>query len=449
MVRKLIYSLLSCLMATGAFAQPQTIDEVVAVVGDNFVLRSDIEKEFETLREQMGKEYVHDSMRIDILDQLIAKKLMLYQAQLDSVLIPDERVEAEMDQKLNYILAHFGGDEKRLEDYLQTSIPEFKAKTKPKLREQMLIEQMENQIINEVKVTPADVRNYFSSIPKDSLPPIPSEVEIAQIVIRPKVSSAAKEYAFLRAEGLRNRLLAGEDFALLAQSYSDDPGSSGKGGELGFFKRGKMVPEFEAASFKLEKDSISKLVESQFGYHIIQMIERRGESVNVRHILIAPKLVNSDYVLAYERLDSVRKAIISGSITFEQAAKQYSDEEMSAGKGGFLADYSTGSTKIPVSQLDKNVYLAIKDLAVGEITTPKRVMAQDQKEVYVIYKLFSETEPHLPSLDTDYLKIQNAALQQKKSEALDTWLANAKKKYYIHINERFSAEPELAHWIQK
>ncbi len=449
MVRKLIYSLLFCLMANAAFAQPQTIDEVVAVIGDNFVLRSDIEKEFETLREQMGKEYVHDSMRIDILDQLIAKKLMLYQAQLDSVVIPEERVEAEMDQKLNYILAHFGGDEKRLEDYLQTSIPEFKSKTKPKLREQMLIEQMESQIINEVKVTPAEVRNYFNSIPKDSLPPIPSEVEIAQIVIRPKVSEAAKNFALRRAEEIRGRLLAGEDFSLLAQSYSDDPGSSGKGGELGFFKRGKMVPEFEAASFKLEKDSISKLVESQFGYHIIQMIERRGESVNVRHILISPKLVNSDFQLAYERIDSLRKAILRGSISFEEAAKQYSDEEMSAGKGGFLADYTTGSTKIPVSQLDKNVYLAVKDLKVGEISSPTRVLAQDQKEVYVIYKLFSETEPHMPSLDTDYLKIQNAALEQKKSEALDTWLAHAKKKYYIYINERFSAEAELAHWIQK
>lgn len=436
-------------MATGAFAQPQTIDEVVAVVGDNFVLRSDIEKEFETLREQMGKEYVHDSMRIDILDQLIAKKLMLYQAQLDSVIIPDERVEAEMDQKLNYILAHFGGDEKKLEDYLQTSIPEFKSKTKPKLREQMLIEQMESQIINEVKVTPAEVRKYFNSIPKDSLPPIPSEVEIAQIVIRPKVSEGAKFFAQRRAEEIRERLLGGEDFYFLARTYSDDPGSSGKGGELGFFKRGKMVPEFEAASFKLEKDSISKLIESQFGYHIIQMIERRGESVNVRHILIAPKLVNSDYQLAYSKIDSIRGAVLSGSMSFEEAAKKFSDEEMSGGKGGFLADYTTGSTKIPVSQLDKNVYLAIKDLKVGEVTTPIRVMAEDQKEVYVIYKLFSETEPHLPSLETDYLKIQNAALQQKKSEALDTWLAIAKKKYYIHINERFSAEPELAHWIQK
>lgn len=449
MVHKLIITTVLVLTSLAIQAQPQIIDEVVAVVGDNPILRSDIEKEFETLREQLGKDMVDDTMRIDILDQLISKKLMLYQAQLDSVIIPDERVEAEMEQKLNYILAHFGGDEKKLEDYLGSTVVEFKSKTKPKIKEQMLISQMESQIINDVKVTPAEVRKYFASIPKDSLPPIPAELEIGQIVIRPKVSQFAKDYAKERAEGLRKRLLEGADFSTLAQQYSDDPGSSGKGGELGFFKRGKMVPEFEAAAFRLEKDSFSKVVETAFGYHILQLIERRGGSVNIRHILIAPKMINSDYTDAYNKIDSIRTAIISGSITFEEAAKLYSDEEGSASKGGLLSDYTTGSTKIPVSQLDKNVYLAIKDLKPGQMTTPTRILAQDQKEVFVFYKLVSETEPHMPSMETDYLKIQNAALEQKKSEAMDVWLVNAKKKYSISISQRYIGEPELAHWFEK
>src|SRR5690606_27400564 len=169
------------------WAQPQVIDEIVAVVGDNFILRSDIEKEYETMREQLGKEYVNDTMRVDILDQLIAKKLLLYKAQLDSVEISEDRVDAEMEQKLNYILSHFGGDEKALEKYLGMTVPEFKAKTRVKMREQMLIQQMQNQIISEVKVTPSEVRRFYKDLSKDSLPPVPAEVEIAQIIVQPKV----------------------------------------------------------------------------------------------------------------------------------------------------------------------------------------------------------------------------------------------------------------------
>ncbi|MDX5320054.1 MAG: peptidylprolyl isomerase, partial [Bacteroidota bacterium] len=234
-----------------ASAQPvqetMVVDEIVAVVGDNYILRSDIEKEFETLKEQMGKEFVHDSLRVEILDQLISKKLLLYKAQLDSIEISDDMVDAKLEEKLAYILGHFGGDEKALEKYLGMTVPEFKEKTRPKLKEQLLIQEMQNQIIRDVKISPADVRNFFEEMSKDSLPPVPAEVEVGQIVIGPTVSDFAWEYAKLEAQDLRDRLAKGGDFCFLARTYSDDPGSSGKCGELGFFKRGKMVPEFEAA----------------------------------------------------------------------------------------------------------------------------------------------------------------------------------------------------------
>jgi len=449
MVYRLILIICFAFTSVQAFAQPKMIDEIVAVVGDNYILRTDIEKEFETLREQMGADQVHDSMRIDILDQLISKKLLLYQAQLDSIVIPDEQVNAQMDQKMAYILGHFGGDEKKLEQYLKMTIPEFKAKTKPKLREQILIQQMESQIINQVKVTPSEVRKYFNKIPKDSLPPVPSEVEVAQIVKRPQVSEFAKKYAKIQAEELRQRLLEGDDFCRLADLYSNDPGSSGKCGELGFFQRGKMVPEFEAAAFRMKEDSISGVVESQFGFHILQVLDRRGESLNVRHILIQPKLVQTDIQNAYNILDSLRTAIFEGKASFEEVAKEYSDEENTAARGGLLADYRNGNSKIPVGQLDKQVYLAIKDLKVGEMTDPQAVMTEDQKQVYVIYKLISETQPHMPSLATDYLRIQEAALNEKKGRALETWVEKSKEKYYIHINQRFAEEPELQHWVRK
>ncbi len=427
-------------------AQPQVIDEVVAIVGDNYILRSDIEKEFETLKEQMGKEFVHDSMKIDILDQLIAKKLLLYKAQLDSVVISDEQVEAKMDERMNYILSHFGGDEKALEKYLGMTIPEFKDKTRQKLREQLLVQEMQNQIIREVKISPAEVRNFYAELSKDSLPPVPAEVEVAQILIQPKVSQIAKDFAREEAISIRERLLRGDDFCYLARAYSDDPGSSGKCGELGFFKRGKMVPEFEAVAFRMEKDSLSKVVESQFGYHILQVLERRGESVNVRHILIAPEILSSDLNTARKKLDSIRTAITAGTITFEEAAIAYSEDEYTASKGGKLMDYTTGETKISVGNLDKEVFLRIKDLKVGEISRVYTIRAPDGKEVYIMYSLLSETPPHHPTLETDYLRIQNAALEQKKSKALEDWLNKSKEQYYIHINVRYASEPELARW---
>lgn len=450
MVYRIIVACILCLTLVQVQAQPnpQVIDEVVAVVGDNYILRSDIEKEFETLKEQLGKEFVHDSMKIDILDQLISRKLLLYQAQLDSVVITDEQVEAKMEEKLAYILNHFGGDEKALEKYLGMTVPEFKAKTKAKMKEQLLIQEMQGQIIRDVKVSPAEVRKHFNQLAQDSLPPIPAEVEIGQIMITPKVSSFAWEFAKEEANDIRSRLLAGGDFCFLARTYSDDPGSSGKCGELGYFKRGKMVPEFEAAAFRLEKDSFSQIIRSEYGYHIIQLLDRRGESVNVRHILISPNLLESDLLNAYERLDSIRTLIVNGTMLFADAAKEFSEDEYSAGKGGKMMDYQTGETQISVGNLEKDVFLRIKDLKVGEVSRVYSVRGQDGKEVYVFYKLISETEPHLPSLETDYLRIQTAALEQKKTTALEDWVTKSKALYYIKISERYSSEPELAHWIK-
>ncbi|MBI1223589.1 MAG: peptidylprolyl isomerase [Bacteroidetes bacterium] len=435
----------SCLQAQPV-ESPQIVDEIVAIVGDNYILRSDIEKEIETLREQMGKEFVHDSLRMEILDQLIAKKLLLYKAQIDSVEISDDMVDSKIEERLNYILSHFGGDERALEKYLKMTIPEFKAKTRPKIKEQLLIQQMQSQIIKEVKVSPAEVRNYFRDISKDSLPPVPEEVEVAQIIIAPQVSDFAWDYAKEVATNLRERLVQGANFCVLAHTYSDDPGSSGKCGELGFFKRGKMVPEFEAAAFSLEKDSLSKIIRSQYGYHIIQLLDRRGESVSVRHILIAPEMLETDLADARNRLDSIRSEILAGTISFKEAAVKYSSDEYSSGKGGLLMDYSSGETKIPVGNLEKEVFLRIKDLKPGEVSQVYVTRGQDGKEMYIIYNLISESPPHRPSLETDYLKIQNAALEQKKATALEDWMDKNKTQYYIHISERYSNAPELAHW---
>lgn len=444
-----LFLFIFCIGMSNAKAQTYVLDEMIAMVGDNYILKSDIEKEFQTLKEEFGEKELNDSLQMYIFNSLITSKILLYKAQLDSIVVGDDRVESEMERKLYFVMTHFGGDEKAFENYLGMSLLEFKNKTKGKIKEQLLVQEMKNTVLSNVKVTPSEVRKYFNDLPKEKLVPIPASVEVAQIVMSPKHSSYSEEYAKRKAEELRERVMNGEDFCFLAATYSDDPGSSGKCGELGFFKRGRMVPEFEAEAFKLPKDSLSKVIKSQFGFHVLRTIERRGESVNVQHILIAPKILNSDLLRTREMLDSLAAEIRAGNLTFEMAASKYSDDEGTKSTGGKLSDPNTGSTKINISQLDKETYLSIKDLKPGDLTDVKITAGPDGKQVFVIYKLISETEPHLPSLDTDYLKIQADALEFKKEKALEDWILKHKHQYYIKINDRFKEAPELAHWFKK
>lgn len=421
------------------------LDEIVTIVGDNYILKSDIDKEFETLEEQSGAKFTVDD-RMPILSSLIAKKLLLYQAQLDSISIAPERVDGEIERRMAYILSQFPGGEDDFVKYLGKSIEEFKAQTREKLHQEMMIQEMQQNIVKDIKITPVEVKRYFNSLPKDSLKPISAEVVVAQIVRYPQVTQLEKDYARSKIEKIRQELLDGGDWCLTAKFESDDPGSAGKCGETGFFGRGQMVPEFEVMAFKLKPDTISRVIESQFGFHILKLIERRGEKVNVRHILKSPQTVPYDLSLARTVVDTILENVKEGKYTFETAAIKYSQDERTAANGGKFADM-LGNTRIAIDQLPKDVFTAVSKMKVGEYLGPEYYKGEDGKVGYKAYYLVSITEPHLPNLDQDWVKIQTAALEKKKAEAVDKWLLKHKDQYYIKIIDKYSRHPAMQQWV--
>ena len=445
-MKKLIHVFALLLLSFSANAQGEIIDEIVAVVGDNMVLRSEVEKQFELYRREYT--YLDDSFRCSVLDELIAGKLLLFKAQLDSMVVEDERVEGEIDRKIRYLADQLGG-QTRLEAYLGMTVLEYKAKIKEEMRQQILATDMQNKIIGEVSVSHADIVKYFEDIPEDSLPLINAEYEVGQIVITPEPSQVAVDYAREKIEKLRARVLAGEDFGNLALIYSEDPGSSFRRGELDFFGRGVMAPEFEAAAFKLANtDTISDVIKTQFGFHIIQLVERRGEQINVRHILIRPKLLTSDLERAAALLDSIKKDITAGKITFEDAAKKYSDDESTKSNGGFFTEQSTGSSLVPIEQLDRSVIFSFDNIKAGEISEPIPVLngSNNSVEGFKIIYLKTELKPHKANLDQDYQKIKAAATDFYEQKALTDWLNDFSKTTYIHIEPEYLKCNSLEHW---
>ena len=283
------------------------LDEVIAVVGESIVLKSDLDRTYY----QMSLQYptYNGDLKCELFDQILTQKLLLYKADLDSLVVAEERVNYEIDRRMDYYANQAGGLQ-NLEKYLGMSLVEYKAQMRRKMTEEMQIQEAQNSIISDLKVSPTEVRKFYEDIPEDSLPDFASEVEVAQLLVAPKPSAAAEKYARETAERLRKELLEGSrDFCLTANIYSDDQGSKKDCGSLGDFKRGQMVPEFEAAVFKLKKEEISKVVKTQFGYHIIQLIERKGEIANARHILIRPKILQSDLEKTSKKLSRVKRLI--------------------------------------------------------------------------------------------------------------------------------------------
>ncbi len=428
-------------------AQAQVVDEIIGAVGDKIILKSEIEAEVEQIKKQAEGPLPPD-IRCEILNQKLAEKLMLHKADLDSVVVDEDRVNTELESRVRRLIAQFGG-EKAFEDYYGKTIAEIKAENRDKIRESMVVEEMRQKVLKDVKVSPTDVKKYFNSIPEDSLPFYSAEIEVAQIIRMPKVSKQAKEIALMRITEIRERIMQGESFQTLAVLYSDDPGSAAKGGELGFFNRGDMVPEFDAQAFRLKKDTVSKIIETNYGYHILQLIARRGESANVRHILIRAQTTKDDLKQAKELMDSLYYRMKYDSLPFVNAAKKYSDEEETKSGGGFLRDPQTGSTKINVEMLDKSMYLTVEKMKPGEISEPELIRLPDGSQAYRMIYLKSEIPPHKANLREDYQKFQGIASAQKQQEVMYNWIGKYKGKYYVKVGEDFHSCTSLQMWLKK
>jgi peptidyl-prolyl cis-trans isomerase SurA len=449
-MKKLVFTCVGLLlMIVGVYAQQgKVIDEIIGVVGDNIILESEVQIEFE----QMQKEFpgMSDSVKCDVLKQQLVSKLLLTKAQLDSIELPEERVDAELDKRIRYFASQFGG-EKAMEEFYGKSISEIKAQNRDKIKANLLIQEMQGKILKDVKVSPTDIKNFYDEMAKeDSLPYYSAEVEIAQIIIEPKVSAQAKEIAYQKIYELRQRILNGDNFNTLALIYSDDKGSAANGGELGYFTRGDMVPEFEAAAFKLKPDSVSKIIESKYGYHILKLIDRKGDNINVRHILIKPQIFRTDVALAKGKLDSIVWQVKIDSLTFEEAAKKNSDDIATKANGGYITEGQIGTTKIPIDELDKNLYFSIENMKPGDISAPEQITlaGPDRVQAWRVLYLKSESKPHECNLKDDYQKLQAMAFQKKQQKTLQDWIVKYKKQLYMSVADSYKNCPNIQTFLK-
>ena len=427
------------------FAQnPKTvIDKVVANVGQEIVLLSEVEEQYAYAASRQSK--VPEGYRCGILQELLVQKLLTNQARLDSVVVTDEEVTAQVDARFERIVAQMGGDESRFEEFYGVPVATMREQVTNDMRSQLVAQKMQQQVIESVKVTPSEVRTFFNQIPMDSLPYFNSEVEIREIVIKPTVNATQKKIALDKATDLRDRVLKGESFGDLAKKYSEDPGSSLANGDLGFVKRGTFVPEFEAAAYNLEPGQVSEIVESPFGFHIIKLLERRGNSIHTQHILIKPDITKEDLDLAKVRLDSIKTQIEAGKTTFSAALKQFGDKnQQSFNNDGRMTNPKTGNTFFELADLDTDIYFAIDALEAGKLTAPIAFKDDAGDQFFRLILLSSRSKPHKADLKTDYNKIQQACLEQKKGSYMNTWMEEKTKTTLVRIDPGMLKQcPEL------
>ena len=425
-------------------AQVQLVDQIVAIVGSKIILNSEVEQQYQVFLSQGN--YAKPEVKCEILDQMILNKMLLHHAIIDSLEVTDTQIEDGMDRRFRYYVEQFGSVEK-FEEFYGKSVLEWREEIRPLFRENLLTQAMRDKVERNTTVSPADVKVYFKEIPKDSLPLINAEIEYQQIIRNVPFSEAAKKLCVDQQEGYRQRIISGEaDFGTLAVLYSADKASARNNGELGFFNRGDMVPQFEAAAFKLQKGEISPVVESKFGFHIIQLIERRGNQINVRHILLRPVITDADHQIAINFLDSLVGLIKTDSLTFTDAAQRFSDDEDSRFSGGTVINPQTGNSHWEIDVIDRVVFQQIDQLEVGQKTPVLPTVSGQGKAAYRVILLKSRSKPHMLNMTDDYQRLQGLALQENQTNALKKWVKKNKSGTYIQINPPFKECEDLKVW---
>ena len=445
---KYILSLFLAVQCFISFGQVQVMDKIIATVGGELVLLSELEEQFALALSQ--KSDIPQNARCEILEQLLTSKLLINQSKLDSIEVGDDEVENQLAARIDRILSFMNNDIKQFEEYYGQSVNDVKEQFRTDLKNQLLSERMRSEIMKDITITPSEVKSFFSKIPKDSLPYFNSEVEIGEIVIVPKVNDTQRQITMNKLEGIRKRILENnEDFAVLAGKFSAD-GSAQTGGDLGWATRGKYVPEFEAAAYKLEINEISDIVESQFGFHLIQLMGRRGNSINVRHILLRPEITEEDFDLVRRKLDSIRTLILKDSISFSFAVKRFSfDKAQSYNNDGRMVNPVTGNTFFEVGDLDPDIYFAIDTLKIKGMTAPLEFRDPSGEVQFHIIQMQSKTPPHKANLLQDYSKIQKASIESKKNEYINTWIDSKIESTFIRLEQKYSTCPNLDIWINQ
>jgi len=423
--------------------QKKLIDQIVGVVATRPILESDLvdpEDPDASKNEPM-------SVKCKLLENLILQKMLINKAELDSLTVDESEVDQRLDKKLGYFL-RLAGSQEKLEQIYHKPMAQFKADMMIPTKEEAMAEKAKDKVVENVKITPSEVKAFFNRIPADSLPKVGTIYEIAHIVVEPAIDPTELSEARNKIKGLRDRILAGASFSSLALIYSDDPGSATKGGELGLFNRGTMAPEFEAAAFSLKKKGdVSEIIKTSFGYHIIQLIERKGEFVNCRHILVTPRVSPVELDKAGRKLDSIADLIQKDSIKFDAAARKFSTDKSFVNNGDMI-NPTTLNTKFSANDLDPTMIAILDKMKIGEVTRPMPMDTEDKRKAYQIIMLKSKSKPHVATLNTDYDVFQNMGLMTKKNEALEKWAIEKIKTTYIKVNDKYKECDFYKRWFK-
>jgi len=450
-MRKFGITLLSiCLFISVASAQKKLLDKIVAVVGNSIILKSDIESQYTNYLVNNGPP--NPDIKCQITVNLVTQKLLAAQAVIDSIDVKDDEIDNEVDRRWRNMVQRAGGEDK-VEQFLGRSGIQYKDEIRPDVRELLVAERMRSKITEKINTTPQDVDKFFKAINKDSIPTINKEVEVAEIEIDPKLNKDEKAFYREKAEGLLERVKKGEDFATLATAYSQDPGSAPLGGDLGFADRTGLVKEYAANAFRLKVGEYSPVFETEFGFHFLQVIDRRGEQVHTRHILITPKITQESIDRAKLKADTVygnlHKVKVMGSDIFSNAASFYSDNKETKFNGGMLLNQDNvqvRTTLIPTDRLDPQVALVIDTMKVGEVSKPQLVMDNTGKKNYKIFFLKTVVDAHKANLTQDFPKIKEAASNAKIAKTMAEWFEKKKKETYIKIDPEYQSCPQLKGW---
>lgn len=435
-------------------AQDNVIDEVIWVIGDDAILRSEVENM--RLQMQFENQRLTGDPYCVIPEQMAVQKLYLHQAKLDSIDVPESQVFQAVEGRINYAINQVGSKEK-LEEYLGKPLTAIREEWRQAIKEQNMVQSMQRELVKGVKVTPAEVRNFYNRIPQDSLPFIPTTVEAEIVTIQPTISLEEIDEIKKRLRDYTDQVNSGErEFSSLARLYSEDTESAKRGGELGFVGKGSLVPEFAAVAFDLnDPKKVSRIVETEYGFHIIQLIEKRGDRINARHILLKPKVMPSEISEAKLKMDSIRTNIIDEKYSFGEAASYLSDDKDTRNNKGLMVNkdpqhYSerTGTSRFEMNELPVEVGRAISGLKIGEISQPFTMVNSSQKEVVAIVRLKNKTEGHKASLSDDYQALKAMLEEEKQEEILDKWITDKLKATYIRINENWkNCDFQLKGWI--
>ena len=445
---RLYITLVFVMTAFVASAQKMLIDDVIATVGDDAILRSDIEYQYEQALID-GANYSGD-MKCHIFEQCLIQKLMINQAKIDSVMVSDNDVVSQVDSRINYFMQQVGGQEK-LEEYFNKPLTQIKRDQMEIVRTQMITQKMQGEITKDIKITPSEIRNYFSQMSEDSIPFISAQYEILQIVLFPAVEQEEIDRIKGRLREFQKQVAEGRDFATLAVLYSDDPGSATRGGDLGWYSKSGFVPEFSAVAFNLqEKGKVSKIVETEFGYHIIQLIDRKGDRINCRHILMKPKISVENKKKASDFLDTVITMIDKNKITFEEAALRFSMDKDSRSNGGLMVNPNNGSAKFQINELPAEIAKAIQGLKEGEYSKPFMMMDERKgKETYRIVMLKKRHEPHKANIREDYSMLQMMMEERKRKDVVDEWINKRIQEIYINITPEWqNCDFQYKGWVR-